>query len=93
MARNCEAIGSDLAPFARLPEEPNGVRTAPDSPQILTTIHYQGFFASKGGVCWSLLVSGPAFLVSWTALHAAPSADEPLAPTCHLTISFPISTS
>ena len=28
MARNCEAIGSDLAPFARLPEEPNGVRTA-----------------------------------------------------------------
>ena len=24
MARNCEAIGSDLAPFARLPEEPNG---------------------------------------------------------------------
>ena len=29
MARNCDAIGSDLAPLARLPEEPNGVRTAP----------------------------------------------------------------
>ena len=32
-----------------------------------TTIHHQIFFASKGGVCWSLLGSGPAFLVSWTA--------------------------
>ena len=28
----------------------------PDSTQILTTIHYQTFFASKGSVCWWLLV-------------------------------------
>ena len=48
---------------------PNG-RTALDRPRFAsapTTIDHQNFFASKGSVCWSLLVPGPAFFASWTA--------------------------
>ena len=51
---------SDLTPLARLPRRPERRSNRPDSPQILTTIHYQTFFASKGSVCWSLLVPAPA---------------------------------
>ena len=68
MARNCDAIGSDLAPLARLPRRAERRSNRPDSPQILTTIHHQNFFASKGSVCWSLLVSEHSVFASWIAV-------------------------
>ena len=61
------ACGSDLTPLARLPKGQNGVRTAPIFTQILTTIHHQNFFASKGSVCWSLLAPRFPLFTSWTA--------------------------
>ena len=95
MARNCDAIGSDLAPLARLPRWPERRSNRPDSPQILTTIHHQNFFASKGSVCWWLLVPEHSVFASWTAsrssanpanhlAHLAPALPQiiPLKPTC-----------
>ena len=43
-----------------------------------TTIPYQIFFASKGSVCWSLLVSGPAFFASSTASRCSVNAAKHL---------------
>ncbi len=51
IARELETYRSDLTPLARLPRRPERRSNRPDSPQILTTIHYQTFFASKGSVC------------------------------------------
>ena len=95
--RTCEheAYGSDLTPLARLPRWPERRSNRPDSPQILTTIHHQNFFASKGSVCWWLLVPEHSVFASWTAsrssanpanhlAHLAPALPQiiPLKPTC-----------
>ena len=64
MACEMSAYGSDLTPLARLPRWPERRSNRPDSPPILATIPYQNFFASKGSVCWSLLVPGAVSFAS-----------------------------
>ena len=50
---------------ASLPVERRPI--SPDFPPLSTTMDNQGFFASKGSVCWSLLGSGAAVFARWTA--------------------------
>ena len=70
--RTCEreACGSDLARFARLPDG----RTAPDQPGFSSAPDHHRpprLFASKGSVCWSLLVPEHPLFTSRTTRFAA----------------------
>ena len=51
---------------ASLPVERRPI--SPDFPPLSTTMDNQGFFASKGSVCWSLLVPAPSLFASWIAV-------------------------
>ena len=56
MARNCEAIGSHLAPFARLPEGQNGARSARIFLRSRPPSTTKAFLPAKvvfGNGCWS----------------------------------------
>ena len=71
---------------ASLPVERRPI--SPDFPPLPTTMDNQGFFASKGSVCWSLLVPGPGVFRQLDGFSLP--RQSPARATRHVSAAIPI---